>query len=162
MKKQRKQKATKKKSQTVRPETPSQPERRNVLRAVGYSVFGVGLLGGGGVFAYNSVRKTMAEFDLSQLGQGTPTIVQIHDPSCSLCQNLQRQTRKALRAFDSDEITYLVANITTQEGRLFAHQYGAQHVTLLLFNAKGELVSRIEGVQPKALLEDEFRAAFAL
>ena len=161
MKKQRKQRTAKGKvqAQTVQ---VLQPDRRKVLRLLRNGTIGVALLASGGVYAVTSVRKTMAEFDLTRIGQGVPVIVQIHDPTCSLCQSLQKQTRKALRRFQDGQIEFLVANIKTSEGQDMAVRYGVGHVTLLFFDAKGHMFHIEEGVQSKDQLETIFRRAFNL
>ncbi|QBF32190.1 hypothetical protein [Thalassococcus sp. S3] len=134
------------------------PDRRVALRRIGYGALGLAVLGGAGLFSVNAVQATMAEYDLTRIGNGTPAIVQIHDPSCTLCTELQRQTRKALRSFDDSELTYLVANITTDEGAAFANRHGVPHVTLLLFDGAGAVQQVISGVHQKPDLVEAFTA----
>ena len=51
-----------------------------------------------GIAAYkNNWSKT---HDLSIIGNGTPTIVQIHDPGCRLCRSLMASTEQALDRMD--------------------------------------------------------------
>ena len=94
--------------------------RRDVLRLLRNGVLGVAALGGGGWFAISAVRATAAEMDLSRVGKGKPTIVQVHDPSCPMCTELQRETRAALSCFGECDLVYLVANINGDEGKAFA------------------------------------------
>jgi len=163
MKKQKKVQAKKKKTTQPQPaQSAPVTDRRKTLKLFRNGIIGAGLLAGGGFFAVGSVRKTMAEFDLSRIGQGAPSVVQIHDPNCSLCQVLQKQTRRALRAFEEDEITFLVANITTPEGQNLATIHGVGHVTLLLFDEAGQRIAVSQGVQSKQDLETLFRAEFGL
>ncbi len=100
----------------------------------------------------------MHEHDLSRVGNGRPTVVQIHDPQCSLCLALQTETRKALKMLDDDALDYVVANIRSEKGQTFANRYGVQHVTLLLFDGRGELQDVLQGqrgsYQLKAAFED--------
>lgn len=159
MKKQKIIKARKKKA-APQDIAPSQPDRRKMLGMIRNGTIGAALLAGGGVYAVTSVRKTLAEFDLSRVGQGTPAIVQIHDPTCSLCQTLQKQTRKALRQFETGQIEFLVANIKTPEGQNMAAMHGVDHVTLLFFDADGAMFHIEEGVQSKDELETIFRREF--
>lgn len=135
---------------------PSQDKRRSLV-LLRNGAIAAAVLGVGGMVSVRAVRATISEQDLTQLGQGLPTVVQIHDPSCSLCTELQRNTRKALRAFDDDEIGYLVANIRTDDGAAFAGGFGVQHVTLLLFDGSGALQSTLEGVRDREELEGHFR-----
>lgn len=119
--------------------------RRRFLRFVRNGVISLPVLAGVGYFSVQSVQASICEADLTKIGRGKPTIVQIHDPQCPLCQRLQRQTRKALKAFDSEAFTFLVANIKTLDGSAFAARYGVPHVTLLLFDARGEMVKIVRG-----------------
>jgi len=156
MKKQRKtpnQKLSRKNKPT---DTVPEPKRRDVLKLARNGVIATALAGGVGVFSVNAVRATVAEHDLSRVGKGVPTVVQIHDPQCSMCTALQRETRKALRDFEDDQITYLVANITTIEGSSFAARYGVPHVTLLMFSADGQLVQTLNGPRQRGELRDVF------
>lgn len=138
-------------------QTPVSPEKRRSLVLLRNGAIAAAVLGVGGVVSVRAVRATISEQDLTKLGQGTPTIVQIHDPSCALCTELQRNTRKALKAFDTDQYEYLVANIRTEDGAAFAGGFGVQHVTLLLFDGSGALQSTLEGVRDRAELEAHFR-----
>ncbi|MEM7522983.1 MAG: hypothetical protein AAF360_04320, partial [Pseudomonadota bacterium] len=101
--------------------------------------------------------ESLIEHDLTRIGDGVPTVVQIHDPNCGLCRELQRETREALRAFDADQLRYVVANTTTPEGRRLAQVHGVSHVTLLLFDGAGKRRQTLRGVAESAILEDAFR-----
>ena len=103
------------------------------------------VLAGAGYFSVQSVQATICEADLTKIGDGKLSVVQIHDPQCQLCQTLQRQTRKALKSFDDDEFTFLVANVKTLSGSTFAAKYGVPHVTLLLFDRRGKMVQIVRG-----------------
>lgn len=140
---------------------PTDPQKRNTMIWIRNGTIAAAALGGAGVTTIFSVRATMAEHDLTRIGQGTPTIVQIHDPTCPLCTELQRKTRRALKAFDEDAITYLVADIRTDEGSALAARYGVGNVTLLLFCGEGEHLGTYEGVRPRAELETIFTAHFS-
>lgn len=141
--------------------TPAQPKmtRRDLLKSLPY--FGVGALivGGGAAWFITDFRSKLRESDLTQIGQGFPTIVQIHDPSCQLCNALQRETRIALK--DNDEgYTYLVANITTAEGLAFQRTMGQPHVTLALLDGDGTPLRFVNGVTPADELTEIFRNTF--
>ena len=83
-----------KKSDTPKPQHPV--SRRAAMARLGWYGFGAAaVLGVGGAFAMD-FRNKLAEADLGRIGQGVPTIVQIHDPSCTLCAELQ--PRKIIRA----------------------------------------------------------------
>ena len=108
---------------------------------------------GAGVLTTRHVMASICELDLSKIGNGVPSVVQIHDPTCDQCLNLQRQTRRALRAYDSDDYNFLIANIGSLEGRLFAERHGVGHVTLVLFDAAGQPTDIVHGPLSDTALE---------
>jgi len=127
-------------------QTADSPDRRAALRRIAtYGVGGAVVLGGGGAFAMD-FRKKLIEHDLSVIGQGTPVVLQIHDPQCPMCNALQKQTRKALRAFDGKDVLYRVANIRTDDGAALQAREGLPHVTLVLYCGRGERLHVIQGV----------------
>lgn len=158
MKKQRKRPAQKKQS-TAAPAPAPSPNRRALLRN---GLIIAGGLGIGGFFATNMVMATIAEHDLTRVGQGIPMIVQVHDPQCPSCQELQREARAAMKAFDETDLQYAVANITSDTGAAFANAHGAPHITLLLFDGAGNLRNRLNGIRPRAELEAAFAALVAI
>lgn len=156
MKKQRKRPAKKTRNNQVPAAPQEAPNSRRTLLRNG--AIGLLAIGGGGFFAANAVMASLAEQDMSKIGHGTPAIVQIHDPNCTSCQQLQRETRAALKAFDEDAFVYLVANIKNTEGATFANSHGATHVTLLLFDGTGRLQGRLQGVRDRAALQTAFQS----
>lgn len=142
MKKSRKPRTANKKARQA-PE-PDQARRR-LLRHLRNAAIAIPVATVAGVFSVRSVQATICEGDLTKIGKGRPTIVQIHDPSCSLCIALQKQTRRALKPFDGDQFDYLVANINTIQGSTLAMRYGVPHVTLLLFDGQGTMVEVVRG-----------------
>ena len=121
--------------------------RRDVLRLARNGAIAAAVVGGGGFFTIRSVRAMQAEHDLTRVGQGKPVVVQVHDPQCSTCTALQRETRKAMKQFEECDLIYLVADISQQDGARFANQYGVPHVTLLLFDAEGGLRQTLQGMR---------------
>lgn len=93
------------------------------------------------------------EYDLSVIGNGTPTVVQVHDPNCQLCQRLKRNLDSVKGDF-SEDIQFRTTNIASAEGQRFANRYGVPHVTLLFFNKQGRRVHTVEGVTPAEELRD--------
>jgi hypothetical protein len=141
-------------SQTAEKMPPA--SRRTVLGWVGMGALGLGVLGGGGAWAVNSFNRSMDERDLSRIGKGKPSIVQIHDPQCPICNALQRETRKALGKLDGEPPIYLIADITQTEGAVFAQRHSVPHVTLLLFDADGKRVQTLTGSRTRDELEPIF------
>lgn len=137
------------------------PNRRDFLRKVGSGALVTAAVGGVGWYFVEEVMATVREGDLSRIGNGTPAVVQIHDPQCSQCLALQRETRKALAAFDDEELQYLVANIRSEEGRRLANAHGVRHVTLLLFDGTGQRRDVLVGSNRSDYLEHAFRRHLA-
>ncbi len=121
-------------------------------------VIGTVAAGGGIWWAVGAVRATAAEQDLSRIGQGKPTIVQVHDPQCPMCTQLQREVRKALKCFGECDVVYLVANIRGDEGRQFASQHRVPHVTLMLFDEASAVQDVLRGVRTEEELKPVFQA----
>ena len=149
MKKNRKKPSPKRSAKPADAKTTAEKEtlegRRRFLRLARNAAIALPVLVGGTVFSVRSVQATICEADLTKIGKGKPSVVQIHDPNCSLCRTLQSQTRKALKSFDDEAITFLVADINTVKGGAFAARYGVPHVTLLLFDPRGEMVQIVRG-----------------
>ncbi len=133
------------------------PSRRDFFKKVGSGALVVAVVGGVGWYFVEDVKATIREEDLTRIGQGVPTVVQIHDPQCSRCVALQRETRSAMDAFGNDELQFLVANIRSDKGRKLANQHGVGHVTLLLFDANGEVQNVLVGNRESDALERAFR-----
>lgn len=137
-------------------EKAAAPSRRTVLGWVGMGALGVGVLGGGGAWAVSSFNRSVDERDLSRVGKGRPSVVQIHDPQCPICNALQRETRKALGTMDGEAPIYLIADITQTEGAVFAQRHSVPHVTLLLFDADGKRMQTLTGSRTRDELEPIF------
>lgn len=135
--------------------------RRSVLRLAGFSVVGAGAAVAAGYAGAGMFRQYAREHDLAQIGQGKPSVVQVHDPKCPTCTALQRQTRRAMKQFGECDLLYLVADITQPEGQIFARQHGVSHVTLVLLDGQGRAVQVLSGMRQRAELEPIFAAHFA-
>ncbi len=131
--------------------------RRNFFQNIRNGAIATVIVGGGVWFVVDDVMATLDEQDLTKIGNGIPTIVQIHDPQCSQCIALQRETRKALENFDNGKLQYLVANIKSAEGRTLAAIHHVRHVTLLLFDAKGKRRQILTGPNQSDYLTGVFR-----
>lgn len=156
----------KRKSYTTSTKKPAsaapKPTRREMIRS-GAMLAGIGavILGGVG-YVGSGVYADIVEGDLSKLGNGMPTIVQIHDPQCSRCRALQRETRDALAEFDDGQLQYLVANIRNGDGKRFADKHGVGHVTLILFDGEGKARKTLVGERASDVLVSEFRRLIAI
>ena len=99
-------------------------------------------------------HKLKIEHDLSVIGNGKATVVQIHDPNCPSCRRLKSNLDSVKGEF-KEEVQFKTANISTRKGRRFAAQHNVPHVTLLFFNESGRHVNTLQGVTP----EEEIRIA---
>ena len=142
------------------PDTASQGgpvTRRDVLRRYRNRGIGLGVVGIAGWFVVADVQATVREHDLSRIGNGVPSVVQIHDPNCSICAALQKETRAAVGGFGEGELQFLVANIQDARGRKLAADNGVPHVTLLLFDGDGKRRQILRGPNDRSVLEPTFR-----
>jgi len=155
--KQKRPKAKRKQSgqQAQAPASKPVRTRRDLLQTAG--VFGIGalVLASGGAWAVSAFRATMAERDLTTVGQGRPTIVQVHDHQCQSCVALQREARAALKDFDFD---YKVADLNAENGMIFASRHRAGQTTLLFFDGAGNVTNRIVGLTSRDDLIRAFQA----
>ncbi|MEP2978833.1 MAG: hypothetical protein ABJO86_05080 [Lentilitoribacter sp.] len=133
------------------------PARRKWLDYARNGAITLAVLGSGGGYLAYSANAKMHEQDLTRIGQGTPTVVQVHDPNCSVCARLQRNTKSALGAFSEGDIEYVVANIKSSKGKAFAERNAVPHITLMLYDGKGELKHILRGPQEVSTLEVEFK-----
>lgn len=131
--------------------------KRKTFKIIRNSAIGLILTGGTASYFYNAYQTDLAERDLSKIGRGKPTIVQIHDPNCVMCTALQKATRSALSNFQEDDLQYLVANIRTGTGSQFANRYNVPHVTLLLFDKRGKLQNVLQGTRNSGELTSIFK-----
>ena len=140
---------------------PASPSRRNFVKTAGsWSILAIA---GGGLawYAATEVMASMGEQNLGKIGNGTPAVVQIHDPNCSMCATLMQEARTAMKSFDDGELQYLVANIKSDEGRTLAAQHGVPHVTLLLFDGQGNMHQAIRGIKDSTYLTNAFKRHLA-
>lgn len=160
----RKPKSTKRLAKTTKRSAPAakpQSRREFLVSLRNWAIIG-GIVGIGGWYTASQVRAGIREQDLSRIGTGVPTIVQIHDPGCPQCRALQIETREALERFDPGAVNYVVANIRGTEGRTFADSHGVGHVTLVLFDEVGRRVGVIQGTRSSAALTEAFQRYLGL
>jgi hypothetical protein len=98
-----------------------------------------------------------ASHDLAVIGKGVPAIVQIHDPNCPLCNQLRSAATSAANRF-GDRLLYRIADIKTPQGSQLQRRHDVPHVTLLLFDGKGELRRVLTGVKSDDVLYRAFEA----
>ncbi len=132
---------------TKTPAERADAKRRKLLSTsakVFAAVFTLGAISVAGATAYRNHWQEVT--DLSVIGNGMPTVVQVHDPGCKLCQALKANTTVALGDFD-DSIQYRIVEINTPAGRAFASKHNVRHVTLVTFTGSGRVVDKLQGVK---------------
>ena len=80
-----------------------------------------------GISAYESNNRELHDLDV--IGQGSPVIVQIHDPGCPTCRRLKKIVDNALKSNDS--VLYRLADITSAKGKALQDKHAVPHVCLL-------------------------------
>ena len=111
-----------------------------------------------GWYLVSEVDGEICEGDLTRIGNGVPTVVQILDLQCQQCVALQKEAREAASEFEDDELQFVVANIRSGKGRRLGNEHRVGHVTLLLFDGNGKLRCTIVGPNASAYLERQFRS----
>ncbi|MBD3896583.1 hypothetical protein IEI94_12050 [Halomonas sp. ML-15] len=106
-------------------------------------------------------RQAREVSDLSVIGGGEPVVVQVHEPGCTSCEQLLEQAQEARSRLD-EELILRRANIASSSGRRFAYEYGVSQSTLVLFDARGEVVEVKRGVVAADELEADFVALQSL
>ncbi len=145
---------TKKKNQKSNPSSkPKQKSAQNSFRnwrkmlEKGFFTLAILVMVGFVYTVYSSAKAT--EQDLSVIGNGVPTVVQVHDPGCQLCRRLKKNLDSVASDFKPD-VQFKIANIRNEQGRQFAQTHDVPHVTLLFFDETGNRVETIQGVTPAA------------
>lgn len=141
---------SKKKTSSVKPKRIISPKTlKNSLISILFLAIIIGSF-----YFYTDIKKP--EYDLSVIGNGTATVVQIHDPNCQLCRRLRSNVDSVKEEF-TKKIQFKTANIASPKGRSFASKHQVPHVTLLFFDKKGRKVNTLQGVTSK----ENIKAALA-
>ena len=93
-------------------------------------------------------------YDLSVIGNGTPTVVQVHDSTCPKCRQLKANLEAVKHEFKG--VQFRTAPLNENEGAELARKYGVGKVTLLVFDGDGELIDKLQGIYPEEQLRKEF------
>ena len=129
--------------------------KRGIRRAIVSALVVAGLIGAG-IFGIDRYQALMAdERDLTDIGNGTPTVVQVHDPDCPLCRQLMKNTKSALRGY-GDKIQFRIADLSTGAGRDFQRtHHNVANVTLVFFNGSGQFQWVLSGVSTVEKIDQE-------
>lgn len=160
MKRKKQKSKTQKKHEQPAAPTQAKParamNRRDVLGNIAFSAAAVAAIGAGGWYLIGGVSASISEGDLTKIGNGIPTVVQIHDPNCPTCTALQREARDAICELDSSQIQYVVANLKKTDGRELAAKHGVGKITLLLLDGDGNRQATLTGPNTAANLKLAF------
>jgi len=83
------------KKQAEQTAAPADITKRRSLKRARNGFIVIALLGIAGYFAVSGYLNFKEEKDLTKIGNGKPSIVQIHDPNCPVCNELQVVCQKA-------------------------------------------------------------------
>lgn len=110
---------------------------------------------GGALFGLRQSHKQLR--NLSAVGRGVPAVVQVHDSTCPVCNELRDNVAAVEDEFAGDELLIRVADVHTDEGVDFAARYTtARRATLLFIDGDGGLRDVRTGVQAPATLRRSF------
>ena len=112
------------------------------------------LISAGGVWWWQQHSED-EEYDLSRIGSGRPVVVQVHDPTCVVCRQLQRTVASLRGEFQAD-VDFLIADLSRPEGQAFANQQQVGSITLVFFAQDGQRLGALEGLQEPEFLRKVF------
>ncbi len=140
----------------------TQPARRSWLKKINKVLLLMGLSAGAVFGAVQYKQHFDKQHDLSVIGNGIPTVVQVHDPGCRLCQQLRSNLFAATSALDDEALQVRIADIGSTAGANFAFTHQVPHVTLLFFDARGKVVENLQGVKSEDEIERSVKSLLAL
>lgn len=130
--------------------------RRLLLRgAVAFAVLAP--LGAVGIGWYQ--RRAAGRRDLSVIGNGTPTVVQVYDYGNRSSRELWDSVVTLEREF-APRVQFRIADRATPDGALLASRYNAGPSTLLLFGPDGRLRDTLAGTQDPQAIRAAIAATF--
>ena len=114
-------------------------------------------LAAAGIYQYERIASR--RHDLSAIGNGQPTVVQVMDHGCVECRELRSRLSGVRKEFEP-RVQFRVADRTTTDGALFASRHNAGHLTLLMFGADGELRNTLTGMQDAETIRTAIASTF--
>jgi thioredoxin-like negative regulator of GroEL len=96
--------------------------------------------------AISAYNKNQAQLrDLSIIGQGMPTLVQVHDETCPSCRQLLSSVKAVKDEFP--ELEFRIADLRSSEGIKFSTRHQVSKVTLMFFDSDGKKLNVVAGLQ---------------
>lgn len=95
--------------------------------------------------AYN--KNLEMQRDLSVIGQGLPTLVQVHDETCPKCRKLLSSVNAVITEFP--DMGFKIADLKSTAGKKFSVKHQVSKVTLMYFDSAGKKIDVVSGLQSK-------------
>ena len=102
------------------------------------------------ISAYNNSQAQLR--DLTVIGQGSPTLVQVHDETCPSCRQLLSSVKSVIN--ELPQLEFRMADLKSPEGVKFSNRHQVAKVTLVYFDSRGKKQDVVSGLQTK----DEVRS----
>jgi hypothetical protein len=131
-------------------------DRRMILRG-GLALVVLAPLATLGVIQYQ--RRAADRRDLSVIGNGQPTVVQVYDYGSRPCRQL-RSNVSAVEGEFSPHVQFRLADRSTPDGAILATRHNVGQTTLLLFAADGQLRQTLTGVQDVETIRSAIASSF--
>jgi hypothetical protein len=131
-------------------------DRRMILRG-GVALLVLAPLATLGVIRY---QRGAAELrDLSVIGNGQPTVVQVYDYGSRPCRQL-RSNVSAVEGEFKPRVQFRLADRSTPDGAILATRHSVGQTTLLMFGADGQLRQTLAGVQDVETIRSAIASSF--
>ena len=129
--------------------------------ALKHNLIGLVLVSAGLVLMVWAALPPSYNTDLSLIGQGKPTVVLVFDNENVASSTLMEGFNKVRDDYEG-MVEFLVADINTDMGELFAFRNQVNSASAIYFNGNGERVLAFHGPQDEAVLHDSIRQSFGL
>jgi hypothetical protein len=90
-----------------------------------------------------------------------PAVVQVFLPGWPNCAELKRVV-DALRPEFHGQVAFVLADLSTPEGRAFASRHDVGNTTLVFLDASGKRIETLVGAQAEGALRGRIRMSFGL
>lgn len=108
------------------------------------------------VFVVKNLPRGFGD-DLTHIGKGKAAVVLVRDKDSVESFNLMERLNKVRDRFNGN-VDFLLTDYNTPEGRAFMSQYGAQRISAVVFDAKGNKVAILSSSQSAQSIEQTIAA----